>query len=146
MVNLKSHIHTKIRKKSSSWLLPARRIHIEFIIESDKVPMPEVATKIAINQYEVRTTFPKNSIAKPYWQVDVKSNDISIEDPLRELINIIEPKTGVIKEVLAELGETPVLIIYTDSKWFDRPILSLPPDVVKFFAQFDTEIILDINY
>lgn len=108
--------------------------------------MPEVATKIAINQYEVRTTFPKNSIAKPYWQVDVKSNDISIEDPLRELINIIEPKTGVIKEVLAELGETPVLIIYTDSKWFDRPILSLPPDVVKFFAQFDTEIILDINY
>lgn len=68
------------------------------------------------------------------------------EDPLRELINIIEPKTGVIKEVLAELGETPVLSIYTDSKWFDRPILSLPPDVVKFFAQFDTEIILDINY
>mgnify|MGYP004473587705 CR=1 FL=1 len=68
------------------------------------------------------------------------------EDPLRELINIIEPKTGVIKEVLAELGETPVLNIYTESKWFDRPILSLPPDVVKFFAQFDTEIILDINY
>lgn len=68
------------------------------------------------------------------------------EGPLRELINIIELKTGVIKEVLAELGETPVLIIYTDSKWFDRPILSLPPDVVKFFAQFDTEIILDINY
>lgn len=68
------------------------------------------------------------------------------EDPLRELINIIEPKTGVIKEVLAELGETPVLSIYTDSKWFDRPILSLPPDVVKFFAQFDTEIILDSNY
>lgn len=108
--------------------------------------MPEVATKIAINQYEVRTTFPKNSIAKPYWQVDVKSNDISIEDPLRVLITILEPKTGVIKEVLAELEETPVLIIYTDSKWFDRPILSLPPDVVKFFAQFDTEIILDINY
>lgn len=68
------------------------------------------------------------------------------EDPLRELINIIEPKTGVIKEVLAELGETPVLSIYTESKWFDRPILELPPDVVKFFAQFDTEIILDINY
>lgn len=68
------------------------------------------------------------------------------EDPLRELINILEPKTGVIKEVLAELGETPVLSIYTESKWFDRPILELPPDVVKFFAQFDTEIILDINY
>lgn len=68
------------------------------------------------------------------------------EDPLCVLINILEPKTGVIKQVLAELGETPVLIIYTDSKWFDRPILSLPPDVVKFFAQFDTEIILDINY
>lgn len=68
------------------------------------------------------------------------------EDPLRELINIIEPKTGVIKEVLAELGETPVLSIYTESKWFDRPIPSLPPDVVQFFAQFDTEIILDINY
>lgn len=83
---------------------------------------------------------------QPYWQVGVKSNGISIEDPLRVLINIIEPKTSVIKEVLAELGETPVLIIYTDSKWFDRPILSLPPDVVKFFAQFDTEIILDINY
>lgn len=68
------------------------------------------------------------------------------EDPLRELINIIEPKTGVIKQVPEDLEETPVLIIYTDSKWFDRPILSLPPDVVKFFAQFDTEIILDINY
>lgn len=68
------------------------------------------------------------------------------EDPLRELINIIEPKTGVIKEVLAELGETPVLSIYTESKWFERPVLELPPDVVKFFAQFDTEIILDINY
>lgn len=68
------------------------------------------------------------------------------EDPLRELINILEPKTGVIKEVLAELGETPVLSIYTESKWFERPVLELPPDVVKFFAQFDTEIILDINY
>lgn len=68
------------------------------------------------------------------------------EDPLRELINIIEPKTGVIKQVPEDLEETPALIIYTDSKWFDRPIPSLPPDVVKFFAQFDTEIILDINY
>lgn len=68
------------------------------------------------------------------------------ENPLRELINIIEPKTGVIKGVLAELGETPVLSIYTESKWFERPVLELPPDVVKFFAQFDTEIILDINY
>ena len=68
------------------------------------------------------------------------------EDPLRVLINILEPKTGVIKEVPEDLEETPALIIYTDSKWFDRPILSLPPDVVKFFAQFDTEIILDINY
>lgn len=68
------------------------------------------------------------------------------QDPLRELINILEPKTGVIKQVLAELGEAPVLIIYTDSKWFERPVLELPPDVVKFFAQFDTEIILDINY
>lgn len=68
------------------------------------------------------------------------------EDPLRELINIIEPKTGVIKQVPEDLEETPVLIIYTDSKWFERPVLELPPDVVKFFAQFDTEIILDINY
>lgn len=68
------------------------------------------------------------------------------EGTLRELINILEPKTGVIKEVLAELGETPVLSIYTESKWFERPVLELPPDVVKFFAQFDTEIILDINY
>lgn len=68
------------------------------------------------------------------------------EDPLHVLINILEPKTGVIKEVLAELGETPVLSIYTESKWFERPVLELPPDVVKFFAQFDTEIILDINY
>ena len=68
------------------------------------------------------------------------------EDPLRVLINIIEPKTGVIKEVLAELGETPVLSIYTESKWFERPVLELSHDVVQFFAQFDTEIILDINY
>ena len=108
--------------------------------------MPEVAKKIGIEPCEVRTTFPKNSIAKPYWQVDVKSNGISTEDPLRVLINILEPKTGVIKEVLADLGETPVLRIYTESKWFERPVLELPPDVVKFFAQFDTEIILDINY
>lgn len=68
------------------------------------------------------------------------------EGPLRVLINILEPKTGVIKEVLAELGETPVLGIYTESKWFDRPILELSHDVLQFFAQFDTEIILDINY
>lgn len=89
MVNLKSHIHTKIRKKFSKWLLPIRRIHIEFVVE---------------------------------------------------------PKIGVIKEVLAELGETPVLSIYTESKWFERPVLELSHDVVQFFAQFDTEIILDINY
>ena len=145
-MNFKNHIHTKIRNLFSSWLLPARRIHIEFIIESDKVPMPEVAKRIGIEQCEVRTTFPKNSIAKPYWQVDVKSNDISIEDPLRMLINLLEPKTGVIKEVLAELGETPVLDIYTESKWFDRPILELSHDVLQFFAQFDSDIIFDVNY
>lgn len=68
------------------------------------------------------------------------------EDPLRVLINILEPKTGVIKQVPEDLEETPALIIYTNSKWFDRPILELSRDVVKFFAQFDTEIILDINY
>lgn len=145
-MNFKNHIHTKIRNLFSSWLLPARRIHIEFIIESDKVPMPEVAKRIGIEQCEVRTTFPKNSIAKPYWQVDVKSNAISIEDPLRVLINLLEPKTGVIKEVLAELGETPVLGIYTESKWFDRPILELSHDVLQFFAQFDSDIIFDVNY
>lgn len=145
-MNFKNHIHTKIRNLFSSWLLSARRIHIEFIIESDKVPMPEVAKRIGIEQCEVRTTFPKNSIAKPYWQVDVKSNDISIEDPLRVLINLLEPKTGVIKEVLAELGETPVLGIYTESKWFDRPILELSHDVLQFFAQFDSDIIFDVNY
>ncbi len=145
-MNFKNHIHTKIKNLFSSWLLPARRIHIEFIIESDKVPMPEVAKRIGIEQCEVRTTFPKNSIAKPYWQVDVKSNDISIEDPLRVLINLLEPKTGVIKEVLAELGETPVLGIYTESKWFDRPILELSHDVLQFFAQFDSDIIFDVNY
>lgn len=145
-MNFKNHIHTKIRNLFSSWLLPARRIHIEFIIESDKVPMPEVAKRIGIEQCEVRTTFPKNSIAKPYWQVDAKSNDISIEDPLRVLINLLEPKTGVIKEVLAELGETPVLGIYTESKWFDRPILELSHDVLQFFAQFDSDIIFDVNY
>lgn len=145
-MNFKNHIHTKIRNLFSSWLLPARRIHIEFIVESDKVPMPEVAKRIGIEQCEVRTTFPKNSIAKPYWQVDVKSNDISIEDPLRVLINLLEPKTGVIKEVLAELGETPVLGIYTESKWFDRPILELSLDVLQFFAQFDSDIIFDVNY
>lgn len=145
-MNFKNHIHTKIRNLFSSWLLPARRIHIEFIIESDKVPMPEVAKRIGIEQCEVRTTFPKNSIAKPYWQVDVKSNDISIEDPLRVLINLLEPKTGIIKEVLAELGETPVLGIYTESKWFDRPILELSHDVLQFFAQFDSDIIFDVNY
>lgn len=145
-MNFKNHIHTKIRNLFSSWLLSARRIHIEFIIESDKVPMPEVAKRIGIEQCEVRTTFPKNSIAKPYWQVDVKSNDISIEDPLRVLINLLEPKTGVIKEVLAELGETPVLGIYTESKWFDRPILELSHDVLQFFAHFDSDIIFDVNY
>lgn len=145
-MNFKNHIHTKIRNLFSSWLLPARRIHIEFIIESDKVPMPEVAKRIGIEQCEVRTTFPKNSIAKPYWQVDVKSNDISIEDPMRMLMNLLEPKTGVIKEVLAELGETPVLGIYTESKWFDRPILELSHDVLQFFAQFDSDIIFDVNY
>lgn len=145
-MNFKNHIHTKIRNLFSSWLLPARRIHIEFIIESDKVPMTEVAKRIGIEQCEVRTTFPKNSIAKPYWQVDVKSNDISIEDPLRVLINLLEPKTGVIKEVLAELGETPVLGICTESKWFDRPILELSHDVLQFFAQFDSDIIFDVNY
>lgn len=145
-MNFKNHIHTKIRNLFSSWLLPARRIHVEFIIESDKVPMPEVAKRIGIEQCEVRTTFPKNSIAKPYWQVDVKSNDISIEDPLRVLINLLESKTGVIKEVLAELGETPVLGIYTESKWFDRPILELSHDVLQFFAQSDSDIIFDVNY
>lgn len=108
--------------------------------------MHEVAKRIGIEQCEVRTTFPKNSIAKPYWQVDVKSNDISIEDPLRVLINLLEPKTGVIKEVLAELGETPVLGIYTESKWFYRPILELSHDVLQFFAQFDSDIIFDVNY
>lgn len=145
-MNFKNHIHTKIKNLFSSWLLPARRIHIEFIIESDKVPMSEVAKRIGIEQCEVRTTFPKNSIAKPYWQVDVKSNDISIEDPLRVLINLLEHKTGIIKEVLAELGETPVLGIYTESKWFDRPILELSHDVLQFFAHFDSDIIFDVNY
>lgn len=78
--------------------------------------MHALVERIGIEQCEVRTTFPKNSIAKPYWQVDVKSNDISIEDLLRVLINILEPKTGVIKQVPEDLEETPALIIYNRFK------------------------------
>lgn len=49
-MNFKNHIHTKIRNLFSSWLLPARRIHIEFIIESDKVSMHEIAEIFEVSE------------------------------------------------------------------------------------------------
>lgn len=145
-MNLKTHIHTKIRNLFSNWLLPTRRIHVTFWISSRTAPMDEIGRRIGIENCKVKTIVPKNPVAEPYWNVDVTAHGLSIEDPLREMISKLEPKAGVIKDILSEIGEIPTLVVFSESKWFDRPILSLPPDILKFFAQFDTEICFDVNY
>ena len=108
--------------------------------------MDEIGRRIGIENCKVKTIVPKNPVAEPYWNVDVTAHGLSIEDPLREMISKLEPKAGVIKDILSEIGEIPTLVVFSESKWFDRPILSLPPDILKFFAQFDTEICFDVNY
>lgn len=144
-MDLKSHIHTKIRNLFSNWLLPARRIHVTFWISSRTAPMDEIGRRIGIEICEVDTVV-KNPVAKPSWCVDVTAHGLCIEYPLREMISMLEPKASVIKEILSEIGEFPTLVVFVESKWSNSPELTLPPDVLKFFAQFDTEICFDINY
>lgn len=122
-----------------------RKIDVSFIITTDKLPVDELAKRIGIEPFRVRTDFPDNSIAEPFWRVEVSSDCCCIEDALIKLASLLEQGKLEIMDVLREIETTPTLLVVVDADYEDRPEITFSPTVLEFFAQFGAEICVEVN-
>lgn len=123
-----------------------RRINISFIITTKEIPIAVLAKRIGIQPFRARTEFPKNSIAEPYWYIEVSSDSCCIEEPLQELVSVLEPRKSELVEVLEEIKEAPTVLVAVSSDYADRPEMTFPPKALKLFAQLGAEICVEVNY
>jgi len=121
-----------------------RTIKASFILTSDKVSMDFLAEQIGIYPYVICSTFPENSIAKPYWYVEVVADSNCLEEPLYSLRSIIWPHQEQIVEMCSNYGIKPSVLIIVDSDYKDRPELTISPEIMKLLVHFNAELSLEI--
>lgn len=121
-----------------------RKIKVSFILTSDKVSMDFLAEQISIYPYVSCSIFPENSIAKPYWYVEVVADSNCLEEPLYSLRNIIWPHQEQIVEMCINYGIKPSVLIIVDSDYKDRPELTIPLEILELLVHFKAELSLEI--
>lgn len=121
------------------------RIETSFIITTNKIPINDIAEQIGIEPFYVRTTFPNNSIAEPFWYVEVSSDSCCIEEPLTKLASVLEHSKSEIADVLRKTETIPTVLVVINSDYEDRPEITFSPTALAFFAQFDAEICIEVN-
>ncbi len=121
-----------------------RTIKVSFILTSDKVSMDYLAEQIGIYPYVSCSTFPENSIAKPYWYVEVVAENNCLDEPLYSLSRIIWPHQEQILEMCSNYGIKPSVLIVVDSDYKDRPELTISLEILKILVHFKAELSLEI--
>lgn len=122
-----------------------RKIIIRYSIETDYADMEMVAKMIDIQPFSTRSSFPRGSIAKPWWETEVISDSLCVEKPLSEMIDRLNPKIGVIQEVINDFNASATLLIMVRSNFADRPVFSISPSYFQFFEALSAELIIDVE-
>lgn len=119
------------------------RIKAAFVLSSPKIDVDHVAQMMGIPGAEIRTQFPKNSIAEPWWSVKVEKYSNSFDAVLRELMGLLSDKAGIIKELCEQYNIVPVVSIVVEFTYQNRPEMWFSRDILAFFADLNTEIGID---
>lgn len=122
-----------------------RKITIRFSIETDQADIEMVAKTINLQPFSTRSSFPRGSIAKPWWETEILSDSLCVEDPLSEMRDRLTPKIGVIQEVINSYKASACLLIKVRSNYADRPIFSIPSAYFHFFDALSAELIIDVE-
>lgn len=123
-----------------------REIKVDFIITTNQMSMEELANVIDIRPCYCQTTFPRGSVAEPYWYIEERSTSLSVEEPLEQIKDRLSPKTIVIKDICEQLHIKPSVYISVTCDYSDRPEIVLSSEILKFYALLDAEIGFDIAY
>ena len=123
-----------------------RITRISYILTTKNVPMEYIARQIAIQPHSIQTEFPPQSIADPWWSIEVSSDSASIEEPLVQLIDIILPKLRIIKDLISEYSILSTISIFVRADYEERPEISISPSFYSVFEQLNAELVFDIAY
>lgn len=123
-----------------------RTITIEYVLSTEQVSVEYLSKKLGIYPSNTRSTFPKGSIAKPYWTTSISSTKSNIEEPLRELMEVVALKKDVINDITREWKVDSSVVIKVRADYPDRPELAIPPYQLCFFAEINAELLFDISY
>lgn len=121
-----------------------RYIKVSFILSSKNVLMDVLSDSIRINPSYVKTVFPANSIAEPYWFVEVSSSSPCIEEPLAKLEALIKPRSEAILNACDTYKITPTVLVSIAANYENRPEITISPKMLQFISSFDAELTFEI--
>ncbi len=123
-----------------------RTIVVEYVLSTERVSMDVLSKLLNIEPFEIRSSFPEGSIAKPYWSTSISSSKNNIEEPLQALVDVLSSKREVIDDVVHEWQVSSSIIVKVRADYFDRPELVIPSHQLRFFADIHAELEFDIAY
>ncbi len=121
-----------------------RKVVISFIIETNKVDMKELAERIDIIPYSIKSTFREGSIAKPYWYTEVQSRSSTVEKPLKRLLDRVLPKAKAINEICSQFSIHPCILINIRADYVDRPVVEISKEFLSMILELNAELLFDI--
>ena len=124
-----------------------RRVTVEWILTTERIDIESIAECLDLHPFSVRSTFPRGSIAKPFWSTYIVSDSNNIEEPLAELAEKIRPKMKVINEILQSGHVVSSIVIKVRSDCYaERPEMVIPSCMFTFFESINAELIFDVTY
>ena len=87
-------------------------IRLEFILITNKYNIRKLSEVIGIFPCDIRDTFPKSSIAKPWWSISFESEIDMIDDVIDKLFDKIDKKEDVFKDLFESKDINKVVRIY----------------------------------
>ncbi len=123
-----------------------RTVTVELVLETDRLPVGELAEQLDIHPFSTRSEFPPPSIAKPYWMTEIVSDWLDLEAPLLELRDRLAPKMDVLEALIRDYGISAAVILIIRADWEDRPVMAVPPHLYPFLERLHAELIIDVAY
>lgn len=119
---------------------------MKLVLTSEQKDVDLIAKELDIHPFSAEKTFPRGSIARPFWSTAIVSDYNNIEEPLAALKDMITPKLGKIRGLLQDGYVSSSLLIIVRADYVDRPEMVIPPHMFAFFEAINAELIFDIAY
>lgn len=120
-------------------------IKVSFSLESRNADFSEIDNLLQIKPSKYREIFPPNSIAVPFWETEVVDNSFEVEEVVQTLLNRIQPKANMIKELCCRFHMTSTLVIRITAKYENGPFISLSASQLTFLSALGSQLIVDLE-